>query len=351
SVLLQLFDRLNLCDRVKDVLFDPMQVFVQWCPALFQLSAPNPAFASKQMIRQPDLNKIWHQPLPRRRDLSTAGRYSYMAIMRTVLAALHRETDPVTYADPESLECYDLGRGFRLVLVGMIPERRLSLDAYIGYMGFKNGVPVAYGGGWIWADQCKIGLNILPAFRGGESAWIFAQILRAYRQRFALRQFRVSPYQYGAGNPEGLRSGAFWLYYKLGFRPETNELKTLADGEWKKVTEQKGYRSPFDILKKFTQAPLICNQGAGSQMRITPAQVSDALSYWIVAAGSANRKAFIKKCSIQQGLHLNGLNKEQQETLALLAGWLIHQEYPESLRKQYLQACRLRWVDSEMNAV
>ncbi|MBK9983286.1 MAG: hypothetical protein IPP15_12935 [Saprospiraceae bacterium] len=58
-------------------------------------------------------------------------------------------------------------------------------------------------------------------FRNGESAFILAQLLRVYKHVFKLSYFEVEPYQFGLDNPEGIASGAFWFYYRFGFRPLT----------------------------------------------------------------------------------------------------------------------------------
>ena len=94
-------------------------------------------------------------------------------------------------------------------------------------MAFKNGIPIAYGGGWIWGLRCRIGISIYPDFRKGESAWIFGQVLRLYYQYFNARHFIIRTNQFGKGNHDGLKTGAFWFYYKLGFRPCNKELRKL----------------------------------------------------------------------------------------------------------------------------
>ena len=42
------------------------------------------------------------------------------------------------------------------------------------------------------------------------------------------QKFVVKPYQFGKGNPEGLKSGAFWFYYRLGFRPVRDDIREQA---------------------------------------------------------------------------------------------------------------------------
>jgi hypothetical protein len=51
--------------------------------------------------------------------------------------------------------------------------------------------------------------------------WFFAQLLRLYHSAFDVDRFEAGNYQVGYGNPEGLRSGAYWFYDRLGFRPMT----------------------------------------------------------------------------------------------------------------------------------
>ena len=71
----------------------------------------------------------------------------------------------------------------------MKPSRRLPFESYIGYLAFKNGLPVAYGGGWIFFRRCKFGINVLDAYRGGEAAFLFAQLMRVYHQHFQCKSF------------------------------------------------------------------------------------------------------------------------------------------------------------------
>ena len=56
-------------------------------------------------------------------------------------------------------------------------------------------------------------------FRGSEATFLWAQTLRAFRTLFGVRRFIVNGYQFGAGNAEAIASGAYWFYYRLGFRP------------------------------------------------------------------------------------------------------------------------------------
>lgn len=126
----------------------------------------------------------------------------------------------------------------------MDSTHRLPIDTYIGFFAFKNQIPYAYGGTWLLGSTAKIGLNIFPSYRGGESTWFFAQLMRVYYQEFKPDYFIAEPYQIGRGNPEGIASGAFWFYYKLGFRSLTHSHRLFASKEFDKLSSGKRKKTP-----------------------------------------------------------------------------------------------------------
>jgi hypothetical protein len=175
---------------------------------------------------------------------------------RMILVRHLREIDPITFTAARFVSYYRLPRGLSVALMGMVPERRSPIDSYMGYVVFKNGLPVAYAGSWILFDSGRIGLNVFPAYRGGESQYIFEQVLKLHREVYQLNRFSVDPYQVGKENSDAIQSGAFWIYYKAGFRPILEEQKKLAEAEALKIKSIKGYRSPASVLKKLADSRL-----------------------------------------------------------------------------------------------
>ena len=165
-----------------------------------------------------------------------------------------RETDPATYLKEDSIHLYHLERGVSIAIYGMPQPRQLPMESYIGYTLFKNGYPAAYAGGWIFGWRSDYGLNIYDQFRGGESAYMVAQVLRLYRQLFQIKYFQVEATQFGLDSTEGIATGVFWFYYKLGFRPVDAQLRQLAKTEFQKIKTRKGYRSSAKTLLKFTES-------------------------------------------------------------------------------------------------
>jgi hypothetical protein len=140
--------------------------------------------------------------------------------------------------------------------MGMVPERRHPIDSYMGYVVFKNGLPVAYAGSWVLFDSARIGLNIFPAYRGGESQYIFELVLKVHQAVYRLRRFTTDPYQIGKDNSDGIHSGAFWIYYRAGFRPIHEYQRKIAEEEAKKINTIKGYRTPANTLKTLADSRL-----------------------------------------------------------------------------------------------
>jgi hypothetical protein len=216
-----------------------------------------PFVHTEPLLRKINAQEIIAQPIGRAIPLSDEDRRQLIAAKRFHLASLGRETDPGTYADIRDVQLYDMGRGMHIALYGMDPEHRLPLDAYIGFMAFKNQLPYAYGGAWMLGSNAKIGINIFPPFRGGESAWFFAQLIRLYHQAYKPTVFQAEPYQLGKDNPEGLESGAFWFYYRLGFRPRKPALQSLAKKESEKIAKDKSYRTSLRTLEQLVDDEVV----------------------------------------------------------------------------------------------
>ena len=173
---------------------------------------------------------------------------------RMILVRHLREIDPISFTVVPLVTYYRLPRGLSIALMGMIPERRHPIDSYMGYVVFKNGLPVAYAGSWILFDSGRIGLNIFPAYRGGESQYIFQQVLKLHGTVYHLNRFTVDPYQIGKDNSDGIKSGAFWTYYHAGFSPIRQQQKQISETEASKIKSTKGYRTPTAILEKLADS-------------------------------------------------------------------------------------------------
>ena len=247
---------------VLDRAYDSLECSVEWAvkSAAQSLTGVRIGRARPSVVRSLhapfDLREEVTRPLRSWRCVSSAEGRKLIDAARWTLALRGRETDPVTYANPQEIYRCSVGRGIEILLFTLLPERRLPIESYVGYVAARGGIPIAYGGAWLFGPRAEIGLNIFDQFRGGESAFLFAQLMRVYAQLFGATQFQVPPYQLGDDNEEGLHSGAYWFYYRLGFRPEDDHLCALAGREVRRRQRSSRYRSSTALMKRFVSEPV-----------------------------------------------------------------------------------------------
>ncbi|MDJ0955593.1 MAG: hypothetical protein QNI91_01975 [Arenicellales bacterium] len=199
------------------------------------------------------------------RKVQRLSRPQAAKAIKTAMAALvarHRETYHFNHANPEEVYAADIGQGVQIFVYGLLPEQRFSLETTMGYLIVANGMPVGYGGASVVFHQANTGINIFDEYRGSEATYLWAQVLRTFHHLFGCKYFVVNPYQIGGDNREALRSGAFWFYYKLGFRPVVKEIARLASAENMKIRKKKDYRTNTQTLKQLTQCDMyLCLDG------------------------------------------------------------------------------------------
>lgn len=255
--LLMLFRNSDLNSKIKEELWCHLKLVFRvntqenMVTGQEQLPFNSTVFYHKEINKNPKQNEIFKIPV-REIKLKKSEREMLLRASRLTLLGMQRETDPVTYSNAELTKYYDAGKGVTIALFEMPATRRQPIDSYIGYMAFKNGLPIAYGGGWILFDTCRFGTNIFPSFRGGESAKIISQILHTYHSIFNIHRFSVDPYQIGKNNPDGIKSGAFWTYYKMGFKPEKEKYVQMAKAEFEQIVKNKMYRTSNKVLEQLS---------------------------------------------------------------------------------------------------
>jgi hypothetical protein len=169
----------------------------------------------------------------------------------------YRELYGFTHGDARRVFQTNLGRGVDVFIMGVPPGLRLPLRAYHAAMIFKNGVPVGYFEGISLFERMESGFNLYYTFRDGETAWLYARILNIFRHLLGVTAFAIDPYQIGFENEEGIESGAFWFYRKLGFRPTNPEVMKLVENEEKKLRARPDYRTSASKLRKLAAGSMI----------------------------------------------------------------------------------------------
>jgi hypothetical protein len=170
-------------------------------------------------------------------------------VAMAALAARHRETNHFNHANAREVFVAEVGDGIRIVLTGLEEEHRFPLETTMGFLIVCNDIPVGYGGSSTLYRQANTGINIFDEFRGSEAAWFWVQVMRTISTLTGCNRFVANPYQFGAGNAEALRSGAFWFYYRLGYRPVDSDIRQLAATEYRRLRGTAPQRTPLAALK------------------------------------------------------------------------------------------------------
>ena len=190
------------------------------------------------------------RPLRGVRLLDRRRARAVIDLARVALTARCREAYVINHANPGEVYLADLGAGVALAVIGAQVDYRPALEANFGFLLLANGVPIGYGGVSPLHRQANTGINIFPAFRGSEAAFVWAQALRAFHTLFGVQRFIINPYQFGAGNAEAIESGAFWFYYRLGFLPVSAPARALAAREARRLAANPRHRSDRKALRR-----------------------------------------------------------------------------------------------------
>ena len=246
----KLYEDLDILMRLATGLGTPTRTGAKLSrmPVVFQtrpLSRTRPNL--RQEIRRPPLRVRLLPPRKGQRLVDTAVE---------AMITRARDLDAFAYGDRNDVRLIDCGQGLQFVCIGQIPERRLLLETVYGFLTIKNGVPIGYVLASSLFNSSEIAYNVFETYRGAEAAYILGRVLAMVRHLFKADVFSIDPYQLGHNNTEGLKSGAWWFYYKLGFRPEDPEVRRLLRSELRCMRKNSRHRSSLVTLQKLSTEPM-----------------------------------------------------------------------------------------------
>jgi len=293
--LLERIEHLPLSALQKTAWYDALRIEVQW-------ELGESAASRTHARRNPPAMYYHRQPLIRRNQVSLAGELSSAALpvhklsrkngedaldmVRDAITVRYRELWGTTRGDPENVVAADAGRGVQILLWGLPPERRLPLRAYHAGMTWKNGVPINYIEGISLFEWMEVGFNTFYTYREGETAWIYSKVLHLLHQVAGVTCFSVYPYQLGHENEEAIKSGAFWFYRKLGFRPGRPELLALTEREEAKMARDPAHRTSAATLRKLAAGHVFYEFGEGARGqwdRFSTRNIGFAVERWMAS--------------------------------------------------------------------
>ncbi len=234
-------------------------------------------FIRRELPRgRPDLGEAILRKPRRVRPVSRAAGRKLIDLAMEAMVTRSRDLEAFGYGNPGDVRVVDDSSGLQFACIGVTCERRSLLHTMHGYLTLRNGVPIGYVQTDSLFHSCAVSYNTFDTFRGGEAAQVFGRILATTHRLFGAKRFSIEPYQLGQGNAEGIASGAWWFYYKLGFRPRDRAVRRLAREELDRMKRRPGHRSSRKTLRALAAAHLFWSSDSG--LSIPPPPWNIALS-------------------------------------------------------------------------
>ncbi len=249
---------------------------------------------------RPDLAREIERPPAAVREAPPREARRLIDLARESMVTRSRDLDVFVNADPGDVRIVDLERGYQFAAIGVVPERRLMFESVYGLLTLKNGVPLGYALVSALYRSAGVAYNVFDTYRGAEAGFVFGRLLATVRSLFGADAVSIDPYQLGHGNPEGLASGAWWFYYKLGFRPHDPGVKRLARRELARMEKDPGHRSSIATLEKLSAEYLFWYRGrerADVLGRLDLPFAGLAVSRYLAKRFGAERERGIETCA------------------------------------------------------
>ena len=272
----------------------------------------------------PDL-RVEARRRPRQvRRLRGKDAISAIRLARVSMITRERDVAGFQFANSGDVLLVDDGLGLAFAMMGMTPARRATLPATYTALTLKNGVPIGYVQAEVLGRHGALSFNTFEAFRGAEAAWILARFIAAAHHLFGCTVFSVEPYQLGAGNDEGIDSGAWWFYQRLGFRPRAGQARRIAARELARRAANARYRSSPRTLRALSRWHLFYSLDQRDKAQLP--RIHD----WLAAATDATRRygqrtpAARREAAVADALACLGRQKAPRLTASqrmMLARW------------------------------
>lgn len=264
---------------------------------------PRVAWQSAPLRRErPDIRAVL-RTRPAVRAVSERDGATLIGLARNAMLTRSRDLDAFIHGDPRDVRLIDCGDGLEFAAIGVVPERRLMLESVYGFLTLKNGVPIGYVLTSALSGSSEIAYNVFDTWRGGEAGHVYGQVLAMTRAVFGSDAFTIYPYQLGGdGNAEGIASGAWWFYQKLGFRPREPAVVALMEAELARLGRQPARRSTPATLRKLAAVNLYWFQGKPRDdvMGLLPLErVGLAVTDYLAARFGAERERGERVCAAE----------------------------------------------------
>lgn len=331
SFLIRRFDALPVPLSVREHLYDALDIPIRlapgpdtpargrekWdgAPVVFQRRPPSRS--------RPSLRRAVRNAEFRVRSLPPREARRMIDLANAAMVPRHRDLLLFLHGDENDVRIVDFEDGLQFACIGSIPERRLMLEAVYGFLTLRNGVPIGYVLNSALFGSCELAYNVFDTFRGSEAAPIYSRFVAAVSRLFGADSFTIDTYQLGHNNREGLLSGAWWFYYKFGFRPRDPEIRELVRKELKKIKGDRSYRTSPARLNRLAADNMFFYLGRRRPDVlgwISLGNIGLKVSRYLAERFGADRERGIRTCS-REAARLLGLRDPRRLTRGERIAW------------------------------
>jgi hypothetical protein len=303
-------------DFANEVLWDALDMPFELAPGadtpsrtLARWPRARVAFQRRPLVRaRPDLRAELARPPRSIRAVDEREGHRLIDLARAAMVTRGRDLDAFSYADPADVRVVDGGGGLQFAAMGVTPERRLLLESVYGFLTLKNGVPIGYVLSSALFGSSEVAYNVFDTYRGAEAGAVYGRVLSMLRALFGSDAFTIYPYQLGgAGNTEGLESGAWWFYRKLGFAPQAPHAVRLMRREERRMAADPAHRSSIATLRRLGGENVYWHLGTGRRDvigRLPVANVGLAVTRMLSARFGAERAHAEPVCAAEAAVML-----------------------------------------------
>ena len=294
------------------------------------------------------------------RRLAGAAAHDLIDLARSSMVTRERDLDAITHGNPRDAWRVDDGDGLAFGLFGMVPERRAALPAIYGGLTLQSGVPIGYHQFDLIGRNVAVSFNTFETFRGGESAHVFARLLAALHAVFGATSFSIEPYQLGDGNEEGVQSGAWWFYNKMGFRPRAKVALRLAAAENARLKTRPSHRSSAATLKQLARHHVFLDADpARPGLLILPAAIGLKVGAFLAELAADDRARALaiasdlaqRTCGLTSLRSLSGSERRAWNAICPLIAMLASEGWRSTDRTLLLRLVRAKAAVSERDYV
>ncbi len=249
---------------------------------------------------RPSLRAALSRPPRSIRSVSGSEGQDLIDLALAAMVTRGRDLFVFRYGDPQDVRMIDCGDGLKFAAIGAASEGRLLLDAVYGFLILKNAVPIGYLLTAAHFNSAEVAYNVFETYRGGESAQIYGRALALIHRLFRVDAFTIDPYQLGHANSEALQSGAWWFYYKLGFRPLDAAVRRVLKNELQAMKTNPRHRSSIATLKKLAKKNLFWFAGRPRRDvrgRIPLENVGMRVSRYVAERFGSDRERAVGTCA------------------------------------------------------